>query len=93
MVASETHDKQPQEQLVALREDLITPTRFVLRHAAGDFWVAYQIPIRGAALGRDYFPARFYMEVDGKPSTLEITFAEETDRISEVVIQFERVNK
>ncbi|KAM3512228.1 hypothetical protein MY11210_004146 [Beauveria gryllotalpidicola] len=93
VVASETLDKQPQEQLVALREDLITPTRFVLRHAAGDFWVAYQIPIGGAALGRDYYRARFYMGVDGKPTTLEITFAEEADRISELVIQFERVDK
>ncbi|KAM3561894.1 hypothetical protein ARSEF4850_002984 [Beauveria asiatica] len=91
VVPGETRDKQPQEQLVALRQDLITPTRFVLRHVTGDFWVAYKIPIRGAALGRDYFPARFYMEVDGKPSALEITFAEATERISEVVIQFERV--
>ncbi|OAA57276.1 Beta-lactamase/transpeptidase-like protein [Cordyceps fumosorosea ARSEF 2679] len=81
----------PQQQLVAIREDLIVPSRMVLRHVVGAYWVAYVLPVVGSDLSRSFYAAKFEMGVDGKPRALEVTWRAATDRLSGVATRFERV--
>ncbi|EGX89804.1 penicillin-binding protein, putative [Cordyceps militaris CM01] len=81
----------PAQQLVATREDLLVPSRLVLRHVVGDYWVAYLVPVLGSELSRAFYAAKFIRGVDGKPSGLEVTWKEGTDRLAAIVTRFERV--
>lgn len=80
-----------QKQLVATRADLIIPMQMILRHVAGDEWVAYLIPILGSAAKRSFYAAKFVVGVDGKPTALDITWQGAVERLSEVATRFDRV--
>ncbi|KAM3524836.1 hypothetical protein NHJ13051_004338 [Beauveria bassiana] len=80
-----------QKQLVATRADLIIPMRMILRHVAGDYWVAYLIPILGSAAKRSFYAAKFVVGGDGKPTALEITWQGAVERLSEVTTRFDRL--
>ncbi|KAJ6784052.1 hypothetical protein PWT90_00339 [Aphanocladium album] len=80
-----------QQQLVALRNDLLVPMRLVLRHVTGDYWVAYLLPVVGSSMARSFHAARFIMGADGKPAMLEVTWSAATDRLAAVTTRFERV--
>lgn len=81
----------PTKQLVALREDAVVPTRHILRHVVGEYWVAYLITIFGPTSWRTFYAAEFIMGADGKPSALEIKWQDGTDRLAPVVTRFSRV--
>lgn len=89
--ASLTGQDSPQPQLVAVRRDLIVPSKMVLRHVVGDYWVAYVMPVLGSAASRGFTAARFVTGPDGKPEALEVTWAEGEGPVSGYKTVFARV--